>query len=96
MSIGGKYKQAIYDEDMDRVLTVAREGADTSVQDQLGWTAFHLAAKKGDTRPFYNDLFSGCDINTRDKDGETALHFAIRYNQPETFKEIRVEAAGTP
>lgn len=45
-----------------------------------------LAAYAGDAAECEKLLKAGADINTKDADGETALHYAIRGNQPEVCK----------
>lgn len=47
-------------------------------QDDLGRTILHLAAQRGNVAVLQNilDLPCGIDVNSRDKDGQTAVHYA--------------------
>lgn len=54
-----------------------------------------LAAYAGDVAECEKLLKAGADINAKDPDGETALHYAIRGNQPELCKLLLEKGADT-
>jgi NTE family protein len=57
--------------------------------DPMGNTALHYAAREGDIETFNILLASNkFSINVRNKDGETVLHWAVKYNQKFIVKAI--------
>lgn len=55
-----------------------RYGSDTSVSDDRGNTALHLAAVSSSDGVSVEVLLeAGLDVNTQNKDGQTALHLAV-------------------
>uniref|UniRef100_A0A8D2B9K7 Uncharacterized protein n=1 Tax=Sciurus vulgaris TaxID=55149 RepID=A0A8D2B9K7_SCIVU len=67
--------QAVENGDSEKVASLlGKKGASTTKHDSEGKTAFHLAAAKGHVCRFLLD--HGADVNSRDKNGRTALMLA--------------------
>lgn len=54
--------------------------------DSRGWTAFHLAAARGQVNTLKKFLKQNFDINLKNKDGETALHMTATKENLEAVK----------
>lgn len=54
------------------------QGSDLSLQDPIGQTPLHLAARRGHTGLVTMLLRRGVDVNSRDEDGHSPLLLAVR------------------
>ncbi|KAL5265822.1 hypothetical protein ACHWQZ_G006498 [Mnemiopsis leidyi] len=68
---------------------LAENGADVNAQDNYGLTALHCAADRGNYPAVLELLkISSVLVNLRDKQGETALHMAVLYEDLACIKKM--------
>jgi ankyrin repeat protein len=80
------------DEDVTRLRTLVKYGANINAPNIRGETALYYAVK-GDGGNIYQLLDNGADPNIAADDGLTPIYFAVKYNQ-EQVVEILINAGG--
>ncbi|XP_073923152.1 60 kDa lysophospholipase isoform X4 [Castor canadensis] len=64
--------------DLEALQVLMELGSDLSLQDPIGQTPLHLAARRGHTGLVTMLLRRGVDVNSRDEDGHSPLLLAVR------------------
>lgn len=65
-------------------------------KDENGVTLLMKAAKKGDVEKIRNLIYSGADVNAKDKEGWTALMYAVRYQNDADVVKILLNNKASP
>lgn len=65
-------------------------------KDENGVTLLMKAAKKGDVEKIRNLIYSGADVNAKDKEGWTALMYAVRYQNNSDAVKILLNNKASP
>ena len=63
-------------------------GADINACTNDDYTPLMIAAQKGDINAVASLVECGANVHHRDRDGRTALHFAIYYVSPASIFEV--------
>jgi ankyrin repeat protein len=62
---------------------------DINQLDDYGYSALHIASRKGFMEIAMLLVESGIDVNAKDKNGQTILHYVAVYNQLELARLIQ-------
>lgn len=65
-------------------------------KDENGVTLLMKAAQKGDVEKIRNLIYSGADVNAKDKEGWTALMYAVRYQNDADAVKILLNNKASP
>lgn len=65
-------------------------------KDRNGVTLLMKAAKKGDVEKIRNLIYSGADVDAKDKEGWTALMYAVRYQNGDDAVKILLNNKASP
>ncbi|MGZ2369968.1 metallophosphoesterase [Ancylomarina sp. YFZ004] len=85
--------QAISNRQTEAALDLIEKGVGLDARDTLGLTPIHWAAKRALPKVTDALLQNDCDINSLDKEGYTALNYAIRANNAEATDLLRKAGA---
>jgi len=77
--------EAIDKRQAETALHIIEEVSDLNIQDSLGLAPIHWAARRALPKVVKSIVNKGCDINSTDKKGYTALNYAKRANNSESI-----------
>ena len=83
--------EAIFDEDINAVRKLIREGANVNGKNSGGRTPLHEAVRDGLTDIVNVLIDNGADVNATNSFGGTALHYAVRFEHNDIVR-ILIEA----
>jgi len=63
-------------------------GGELSIQDKIGWTSLHYAARDGSLKAVHFLSSHGMDVNQVDKKGRSALHLAAAHSNMEVVSAL--------
>ncbi|MBI3873870.1 MAG: ankyrin repeat domain-containing protein [Arcobacter sp.] len=73
---------------MEEYIRLQEEGADFNISNEFGITPLMSAARKGDVRLVKFLLKSVRNVNLEDKEGNTALYYAVESNSLEVVQVL--------
>lgn len=84
---------AVHHDQKDELVKKTQDGHDIDKKNEKGQTALYVAIRFGNLKLAEILIQNGSNINTKDNDGCTPLHFAQKLKKPELIHLLQTEGA---